>query len=36
VIAEGIQTEEECSALIKMGVRFGQGYYLARPDSGPE
>jgi EAL domain-containing protein (putative c-di-GMP-specific phosphodiesterase class I) len=36
VIAEGIQTEEECSALIKMGVRYGQGYYLARPDPGPE
>jgi EAL domain-containing protein (putative c-di-GMP-specific phosphodiesterase class I) len=30
VIPEGIQTEEECSALIKMGVRYGQGYYIAR------
>jgi EAL domain-containing protein (putative c-di-GMP-specific phosphodiesterase class I) len=31
VIAEGIQTEEEASALAALGVRFGQGYYLARP-----
>jgi EAL domain-containing protein (putative c-di-GMP-specific phosphodiesterase class I) len=29
-IAEGIQTEEECSALIKMGVRYGQRQ-LPRP-----
>jgi EAL domain-containing protein (putative c-di-GMP-specific phosphodiesterase class I) len=36
VIAEGIQTEEEADALLKMGVRYGQGYYLARPDPGPE
>ena len=36
VIAEGIQTEEEADALVKMGVRYGQGYYLARPDPGPE
>lgn len=36
VIAEGIQTEEEASALHKMGVNYGQGYYLARPDPGPE
>jgi len=36
VIAEGIQTEEEASALLKMGVSYGQGFYLARPDPGPE
>jgi EAL domain-containing protein (putative c-di-GMP-specific phosphodiesterase class I) len=36
VIAEGIQTEEEANALLKMGVRYGQGFYLARPDAGPE
>ena len=36
MIAEGIQTEEEADALLKMGVRYGQGYYLARPDPGPE
>jgi EAL domain-containing protein (putative c-di-GMP-specific phosphodiesterase class I) len=36
VIAEGIHTEEEMQALRDMGVDFGQGYYLARPDPGPE
>jgi EAL domain-containing protein (putative c-di-GMP-specific phosphodiesterase class I) len=36
VIAEGIQTQEEAGALLKMGVNYGQGFYLARPDSGPE
>jgi EAL domain-containing protein (putative c-di-GMP-specific phosphodiesterase class I) len=36
VIAEGIQTEEETQVLRAMGVDFGQGYHLARPDAGPE
>jgi EAL domain-containing protein (putative c-di-GMP-specific phosphodiesterase class I) len=36
VIAEGIHTEEELQALRGMGVDFGQGFYLARPDPGPE
>jgi EAL domain-containing protein (putative c-di-GMP-specific phosphodiesterase class I) len=36
VIAEGIHTEEETQALKAMGVDFGQGYYLARPEAGPE
>ena len=31
VIAEGIQTAEEAEAITGLGVRFGQGYYLARP-----
>ncbi len=31
VIAEGIQTKEEYDALGELGVRWGQGYYLARP-----
>ena len=31
VIAEGIQTAEEAEAIAGLGVRFGQGYYLARP-----
>lgn len=35
VIAEGIQTDEEANALQKMGIDWGQGYLLARPDSGP-
>lgn len=31
-IAEGIETKEELEALIKLGVNYGQGYYIARPD----
>jgi EAL domain-containing protein (putative c-di-GMP-specific phosphodiesterase class I) len=31
VIAEGIQTQEESSAIVDLGVRYGQGYYFARP-----
>jgi len=36
VIAEGIQTEEETQALQSVGIDYGQGYFLARPDAGPE
>ena len=36
VIAEGIHTDEEARALSDMGVDWGQGYLLARPDAGPE
>ncbi len=36
VIAEGIQTEEETQALKAMGVDYGQGHYLARPEAPPE
>ncbi len=31
VIAEGIQTQEESSAIMDLGVRYGQGYLFARP-----
>lgn len=31
IIAEGIETESELRTLIKMGVHYGQGYYLGRP-----
>ncbi len=31
VIAEGIETEEECRTLRSCGVRYGQGFYFARP-----
>lgn len=31
LIAEGIETPEELSALIELGVDYGQGYYLKRP-----
>lgn len=36
VIAEGIQTEDEASALLEMDVDYGQGYLLGRPEAGPE
>jgi EAL domain-containing protein (putative c-di-GMP-specific phosphodiesterase class I) len=36
VIAEGVQNEEETQVLRAMGVDFGQGYHLARPDAGQE
>lgn len=31
VIAEGIEREEERSCLTALGIRYGQGYYLAKP-----
>jgi len=31
VIAEGIETREECQALRACGVRYGQGFYFGRP-----
>jgi EAL domain-containing protein (putative c-di-GMP-specific phosphodiesterase class I)/GGDEF domain-containing protein len=31
VIAEGIETEDEYRALRRCGVRYGQGYWFARP-----
>jgi EAL domain-containing protein (putative c-di-GMP-specific phosphodiesterase class I)/CheY-like chemotaxis protein len=31
IVAEGIETRAELDALRALGVRFGQGYYLARP-----
>jgi EAL domain-containing protein (putative c-di-GMP-specific phosphodiesterase class I) len=36
VLAEGIQREEEAQVLRGIGVDYGQGYHLARPDPGPE
>ncbi|MGM0409910.1 MAG: GGDEF domain-containing protein [Bacillota bacterium] len=32
VIAEGVERKEELDTLIKLGVDYGQGYYLKRPD----
>jgi EAL domain-containing protein (putative c-di-GMP-specific phosphodiesterase class I) len=31
IVAEGIETEAELKALRELGVRYGQGYYLAEP-----
>jgi len=33
VVAEGIETSEQCELLIEMGCEYGQGYLLARPMS---
>jgi EAL domain-containing protein (putative c-di-GMP-specific phosphodiesterase class I) len=36
VIGEGIQAEEEAQALREMGVDWGQGFHLGRPDTPTE
>jgi EAL domain-containing protein (putative c-di-GMP-specific phosphodiesterase class I) len=36
VIGEGIQAEEEAAALLEMGVDWGQGFHLGRPDTPTE
>ena len=33
IIAEGVETTSELGALRNLGVRLGQGYYLARPEA---
>lgn len=33
LIAEGIECEEELKALLKLGVHYGQGYFLRKPDA---
>jgi EAL domain-containing protein (putative c-di-GMP-specific phosphodiesterase class I) len=33
LIAEGIETEQECRALMRLGVKLGQGFLLGRPDA---
>ena len=35
VVAEGIETEAQRTALRRLGVRLGQGYLFARPMRGP-
>ncbi len=34
VIAEGIENQEELFKLMRMGIHYGQGYYLGRPGTG--
>jgi diguanylate cyclase (GGDEF)-like protein len=36
LIAEGIETEADLIALLRAGVTFGQGYFIARPSSEPQ
>lgn len=33
IIAEGIETKEELAKLIELGVSFGQGYFIQKPNS---
>lgn len=33
IIAEGIETDEELETIINLGVQYGQGYYIQKPDS---
>jgi EAL domain-containing protein (putative c-di-GMP-specific phosphodiesterase class I)/GGDEF domain-containing protein len=35
LIAEGIETLEELETLVRLGVRYGQGFYLGRPEPEP-
>jgi EAL domain-containing protein (putative c-di-GMP-specific phosphodiesterase class I) len=35
VVAEGIETTHELDALLRMGIRLGQGFLLARPATTP-
>lgn len=35
LVAEGIETAEECAMIATLGVRYGQGYWLGRPEPTP-
>ncbi len=32
LIAEGIETHREMEALVNLGVQYGQGYFIQKPD----
>lgn len=36
VIAEGVETQQQCELLTRMGCDFAQGYWFARPMPAPE
>jgi EAL domain-containing protein (putative c-di-GMP-specific phosphodiesterase class I)/FixJ family two-component response regulator len=36
IVAEGVETEAELGTLRELGVRYGQGYYLAEPGALPD
>lgn len=33
IVAEGIETEDDLKALLDLGVKYGQGFFLGRPDA---
>ena len=33
IIAEGVETQTQCEHLMRLGCKFGQGYYFAVPQS---
>ena len=35
IVAEGIETEAELTCLIRLGVHYGQGFFLGRPEVPP-
>src|SRR5450830_2172811 len=35
VIAEGIETQDELMAIRDLGIAYGQGYHIARPNASP-
>lgn len=35
VIAEGIESQEESTTLVDMGVTYGQGYFFSKPQASP-
>lgn len=35
VLAEGVETKDEMTAVKKLGCHYGQGYYLGRPATNP-
>jgi len=34
IVAEGIETEEDLNALVDLGIKYGQGFFLGRPTAG--
>jgi len=33
VVAEGIESQEQCDQLVALGCRFGQGFLFSRPQA---
>ena len=36
IVAEGIETREDLNVVQELGLQFGQGYYIGRPEISPE